>query len=116
MAPRNASRFGACGSRSPRPRDSFGQSGGAGSRRPHDSEGYHWSVTTSQTDLDLVRNCYGVLDLVALNLPETSSRVVGSEGFTARVVLYMSMFFMGLCLPFCCPIRDVLDFLGLAPS
>lgn len=34
------------------------------------------------------------------------------EGFARNVALFMSMFLIGLRLPFCCLIWDVLEYLG----
>ncbi|KAF5464235.1 hypothetical protein F2P56_014327 [Juglans regia] len=51
-----------------------------------------------------------------MDLPGTRLGVVDSEDFVERVALYTRMFLMGLRLSFCCPIRDVLDFLGLGHS
>lgn len=51
-----------------------------------------------------------------MDLPSARLGVVDFEGLTKRMALYMSMFLMGLQLPFCCPVHYILGFLGLALS
>lgn len=38
------------------------------------------------------------------------------ENFTGKVVIYVSILSHGLRLPFCHPLRDILDLLSLAPA
>lgn len=58
-----------------------------------------------------MRTLYHIPDTVVLTL--SSEGAVDKEG---RVSLLICALMHDLCLPFCHPIRDVLDFLGLPPT
>lgn len=79
-------------------------------------DGNQWLAMTSRADLGQVRSRHRILDSVSLELPESLRGVVDSENFAAQVELYSLMFFMGLRLPLCHPVCDVLEFLGFVPS
>lgn len=66
--------------------------------------------------MDFVREPYGVPNSVVLEALGPNYGVIDSEQFVGKVALLMSLFLMGLHLSFCRPIRDVLDYLGLAMS
>lgn len=63
-----------------------------------------------------MRDNFNILDAVVLGLPDQRRGPVNVRGIAFFVALYMTMFVIGLRLPFVRPIRDVLDVLGLASA
>lgn len=64
--------------------------------------------------LDALHSSYEIPSFVVLEGLKLWHGAVNSGGNAEKVALYVSMFSHSLRLPFCRPIRDVLDFLGLA--
>lgn len=59
---------------------------------------------------------YKGLGIVYFEVPSPEEGAIDSEGFSSKVVLYPTKFSSSLRLPFYRPIRDVLDFIGVAPT
>lgn len=104
------------GSRSSHSRRSLDRPSDISPSRPEQFEGHYMIAITTQADLDLLRNLYRALDSIEMDLRSARRDVVDSEGFAEQAALYISMFLIGLCLPFCHPGRDVLDFLDLTST
>lgn len=104
------------GDRSSRPRDPSPRFKEVVTSLRSTLEGHRWVTSTTRRELDSMRYCYGISDSVVLGLPEQHRGAIDMRGLAVSVALYLAMFSMGLCLPFCRPVCDVLDFLGLIPS
>lgn len=77
-------------------------------------ERYNWSFVLTMTDLRKLRDSYGILDSVVLEVP--LHWAIDSEGFPEKVALTACALSHGLLLPFCRLVHGVLDYLKLAPA
>lgn len=61
-----------------------------------------------------LRDSYGIPDSVVLEVPLQGA--IDEKGFTEKVALTVGSISHGLWLPFCRPVRDILDYSKLAPG
>lgn len=78
--------------------------------------GQRLESSISADDLRALRRMYNIPKLVVLKVPRRRIAAMDFDGMDSWVALYLLMFVIGLRLPFCRPIHDVLNFLGLAPA
>lgn len=76
-------------------------------------EGHRWSSTIAHCELDTAGDSFNIPNLVALGLPDQHCGAIDVRGMIVSVVFNMTIFVMGLHLPFVRIVRDVLDVLGL---
>lgn len=115
MALTDASHLGSKKARPARPERTFGDLEGlvqviVGGSLPF-FEGQSWELIALPADLRTLRGALRVPASVVLEVPNPSIAVVDPEGMAAKLSFFPLMFANRQRLPFCRPIRDVLDYL-----
>lgn len=85
---------------------------GSSSSKPLYFVGNNWVSSVTVDDLWAFRAKYDIPSTLKLEVPDHREALVNAHGMAGRMALYPLMFANGLRLPFCRPIRDILNFLG----
>lgn len=78
-------------------------------------KGQNWESIAFTVDLRVLRGTFCIPHSVALEAPGHHAAVVDDASLATKVALFLLMFATGLRLTFCHLIRNVLDYLNLAP-